>query len=165
MIGCGLLPMKRLLAIFFCLCLTSPAGAEECRSLEAVEWFLGEWESSLSRVVIREYWHRTSDATFEGESVTKSLTNDEVVNYESLRLVSMADSVFYIAKVTHNELPVPFRLTRCAEGIAVFENRFHDAPQRLIYRLLEGIAPDAPELEVTLEGDEMDNFSLLFRRL
>ena len=156
--------MKRLVAIFCCLWLTSPAEAEECRSLEAVEWFLGEWATSPSRVVIREYWHRVSDVTYEGESITKSLTNDEVVNYETLRLVSMSDSVFYIAKVTHNDLPVPFRLTQCSEGIAVFENPDHDAPQRLIYRLLEDSAPDAPQLEVRLEGDGMKGFTLLFHR-
>jgi hypothetical protein len=157
--------MNRLLTFFCCLYLTSPAGADECRSLESVEWFLGEWETSPSRVVIREYWHRVSDDTFEGESITKSLTNDDVVNYETLRLVSMSDSVFYIAKVTDNELPVPFRLTRCSDSIAVFENPVHDAPQRLIYRLMDGTNPDAPELEVRLEGDGMDDFSLLFHKL
>jgi hypothetical protein len=157
--------MKRLLTIFYCLFLTSLAGAEECGSLGAVEWLLGEWETSTSRVVIREYWHRVSDATFEGESTTKSVSNDEVVNYETLRLVSMSDSVFYIAKVTENELAVPFRLTRCSDGIAVFENPDHDAPQRLIYKLLEGSDKDASELEVRLEGDRMDDFSLFFHRL
>lgn len=157
--------MERLLAIFFCLCLTSLAGAEECRSLEAVEWFLGEWETSPSRVVIREYWHQVSDATFEGESITRSVGNDEVVNYETLRLVAMSDSVFYIAKVPENDLAVPFRLKRCSEGNAVFENPDHDAPQRLIYKLLDGSAPDAPDLEVRLEGDGMNDFSLFFHRL
>lgn len=157
--------MKRLIAIFYCLFSTPLAGAEECHSLEAVEWFLGEWQTSPSRVVSREFWRRVSDATFEGESITKSVSNDEVVNYETLRLVSMSDSVFYIAKVTENELAVPFRLTRCSEGIAVFENPDHDAPQRLIYKLLEGSATDAPELEVRLEGDSMEDFSLFFHRL
>ena len=157
--------MKRILAIFFCVFLTFTARAEDCRSLEAVDWFLGEWQSSRGRVVIREYWRRVSDSTFEGESITKSVSTDEVVNYETLRLVSMSDSVFYIAKVAEHDLPVPFRLTRCAVGIAVFENPYHDAPQRLIYRLLEGSAPDDPDLEVRLEGDGMDDFSLFFQRL
>ena len=126
---------------------------------------MGEWQSFTGRVVIREYWRRVSDATFEGESITKSVSTDEIVNYETLRLVSMSDSVFYIAKVTENELAVPFRLTRCSEGTAVFENSGHDAPQRLIYKLLEGLASDTPELEVRLEGDGMEDFSLFFTRL
>lgn len=144
--------------------LTNPANAEECRSLDVVKWFLGEWTATPSGVVIREDWHQISDATFEGESTTKSVADGEVVNYETLRLVAMSDSVFYIAKVEHNDLPVPFLLTQCSEGIAVFENPAHDAPQRLIYRLLDSSAPDAPELEVRLEGDGMNDFSLLFHR-
>lgn len=90
------------------------------------------------------------------------VADDDIVNYETLRLVSMSDGVFYIAKVAHNEFPVPFRLTHCADGEAVFENPLHDAPERLVYRLLEGA--DAGALEVRVEGGEMDDFSLLFYR-
>ena len=38
-------------------------------------------------------------------------------------------------------------------------------PQWLIYRLLDVSGSDAPNLEVRLEGDAMDDFSLYFRRL
>ncbi len=157
--------MKRLFAIFICLWLTSSAAAEECRTLNVVEWILGEWTTTPDRVVIRENWHRVSDKTFEGESTARSVADDEMVNYETLRLVAMSDGVFYIAKVTHNELPVPFRLTQCSEGVAIFENLAHDAPQRLIYTVLEGSAPGDAELEVRVEGDGMNDFSLLFHRL
>jgi hypothetical protein len=156
--------VKRLLAVFCCLLLAPVAEAEECHSLEVVEWVLGEWVASPGAVVIREHWHRVSDETFEGESITRSLTDDEVVNYETLRLVAMSNAVFYIAKVTHNDLPVPFRLMQCSKDLAVFENPGHDAPQRLIYRLLESSDPGALELEVRLEGDGMNDFSLLFHR-
>ena len=156
-----MLPVKSLLAVL-CLSTTCAAGAADCRSLESVEWILGEWTSAAGEVSIREYWHRVSDLTFEGESITRSLADDDIVNYETLRLVSMSDGVFYIAKVAHNEFPVPFRLTHCADGEAVFENPLHDAPERLVYRLLEGA--DAGALEVRVEGGEMDDFSLLFYR-
>ena len=162
--GCAMHLVKRLLAVLCCLIFAGAAGAEECHSLKVVEWVLGEWTASPSTVVIHEQWHRVSDETFEGESITKSLTDDEVVNYETLRLVAMSDAVFYIAKVTHIDLPVPFRLTQCSEGIAVFENPNHDAPRRLIYKFSEGSTPGATELEVRLEGDAMKDFSLLFRR-
>jgi hypothetical protein len=156
--------VKQIFAVFCCLLPAAAAGAEECRSLTLVEWVLGEWTATPGKVVIHEQWHRVSDDTFEGESVTRSLTDDELVNYESLRLVAMSDGVFYIAKVTDNDLPVPFRLTQCSEALAVFENPLHDAPQRLIYRLLKGSDSGAPELEVRLEGDGMNDFSLWFHR-
>lgn len=157
--------MDRKLALFLCLWLTSADGAEECRSLEVVKWILGEWTTSPTRVVIREHWHRVSDATFEGESTTMSVADSQIVNYETLRLVSMSDGVFYIAKVRENDLPVPFRLVRCSNSIAVFENPTHDAPQRLVYKLSDAaVTGDGPEMEVTLEGDGMKDFSLLFHR-
>lgn len=143
----------------------SASGAEVCRSLDAVEWVLGEWTTAPTRIVIRESWRRVSDATFEGEGVTTSVADGRVINHEALRLVVMSDGVFYIAKVTDNDLPVPFRLTRCSDGIAVFENPAHDAPQRLVYRPLGASAQGrAPEMEVRLEGDGMDGFSLFFTR-
>lgn len=156
--------MKKLFALVSWLCLTSSAGADECRSLSVVEWILGEWTTSPNRVFTHEVWHRVSDATFEGESTTKTVTSDEVVNYETLRLVAMSDGVFYIAKVTHNDLPVPFRLTKCSKNFAVFENPVHDAPQRLIYRLLDNSTQGAQALEVRVEGDEMNDFSLVFHK-
>lgn len=154
--------MREFLATCLCVCFTSSAWAAECRSLGVVEWLLGEWTTSPGRIVVRETWHRVSDATFEGESVTRSTADDEVVNYETLRLVAMSEGVFYIAKVSHNDLPVPFRLTQCSAGFAVFENPLHDAPQRLIYKLLDGSDPGSPDLEVRVEGGEMDDFSLFF---
>ena len=156
--------MKRRLAIIYCLALPLSAGAEDCRSLDVVEWILGDWSTSPNRVVIRETWHRASDTTFEGESTTRSVSDDELVNYETLRLVAMSNGIFYIAKVTHIDLPVPFRLTSCSESTFVFENPSHDAPRRLIYRLLDASSSGAPELEVRLEGDEMNDFSLFFHR-
>lgn len=156
--------MKKLSTVLICLWLTNSASAEECRSLDVVEWVLGEWTTSPNRVVTHEYWHRVSDETFEGESTTKRVTDGEVLNYETLRLVAMSDGVFYIAKVAHNDLPVPFRIAQCSEGIAVFENPAHDAPQRLIYRLLNVSNPGAPELEVKVEADGMNDFSLFLHR-
>lgn len=132
--------------------------------MSAVDWILGDWTTSPNGVVIHEQWHRVSDVTFEGDSTAKSVNDGEIVNYETLRLVAMSDGVFYIAKVTHNDLPVPFRLTQCSDRIAVFENPDHDAPQRLIYRRTDASTPGGPDLEVTLEGAGMKSFSLLFHR-
>lgn len=141
------------------------AGAGECQSLDKLDWLLGDWTTSPTRIVIRESWRRVSDATFEGESITTSVADGTVVNYETLRLVAMSDAVFYIAKVTENDLPVPFRLTRCSGDVAVFENPAHDAPQRLIYRLVDPSIQDrASDMEVTLEGEGMKSFTLRFNR-
>ena len=55
---------------------------------------------------------------------------DGMAAYETLRLVTMSDGVFYIAKVADNELPVPFRLARCTDGVLVFEKDLVKAEPR-----------------------------------
>ena len=156
--------MKKLITLLCCLWLPNIAGAGECNSLDAVDWMLGEWIASPKGVVIHEHWNRVSEVTFEGESTTKSAADGEVLNYESLRLVTMSGDVFYIPKVSHNEMPVPFRLIKCAAGYAVFEILKHDAPQRLTYRLLEVSEPGDPDMEVRVEGGDMEGFSLFFTK-
>ncbi len=148
-----------LLGCLLCVGHFSTAHAGACRDLETVAWVLGEWTTSPTRTMISESWSRASDLTFEGESITTSVTDGEVIHYETLRLAVMSDQVFYIAKVPENDLPVPFRLTQCSDGLAVFENPDHDAPQRLVYR-----RRNAGEMEVRVEGEGMKDFSLIFHR-
>jgi hypothetical protein len=141
------------------------AAADECRSLDAVGWLLGDWSRPSERSVTREWWRRVSDGTFEGESTTASASTGETLRLETLRLVAMSDGVFYIAKVTENDLPVPFRMTQCTDGIAVFKNPAHDAPQKLTYRHFPGQGQGRmDEMEVTVEGGTMTAFTLRFVR-
>ena len=135
-----------------------------CRSLDAVEWVLGAWTRTGKTSVIQETWRRVSEATYEGESIATSLADGEILNYETLRLVSMSDGVFYIAKVTENDLPVPFRMTRCADDLAVFENPEHEAPRKLTYKLKRANVNNDDVLEVTVEGGAMKAFTLQFAR-
>ena len=111
------------------------AGASTCDRLGAADWLIGEWLARNGQTVVRESWHRASPETFEGTGETRSTADDTVVDSEVLRLVQMADAVFYVAKVAHNPLPVAFRLTECTATRLVFENPGHDFPRRLEYAL------------------------------
>lgn len=152
--------------ITLALCAGKASADEEqaCQSLSVIDWVLGEWTRTGKTSVIRETWRKVSEATFEGESIATSLADREVVGYETLRLVSMSDGVFYIAKVTENEMPVPFRMTHCSDDHAVFENPEHDAPQRLTYEHKHARGEDPDHLEVTVEGGAMKAFTLVFTR-
>jgi hypothetical protein len=154
----------KVLLVAVCLLITCSAGAGECRTLERVEWILGDWTAQAGDVVVHESWRRVSERTFEGESVSKALAGNDVIDHETLRLVAMSDGIFYLAKVTHNELPVPFRLTECADGLLVFENPLHDAPRRLTYTLVETSDHGEAGLEVRVDGGSMEEFTLLFHR-
>jgi hypothetical protein len=60
--------------------------------------------------------------------------------------------------VTHNELPVAFRLTSCADGAFVFANATHDFPRRLEYR------QGGDGLSVRVSDGADKGFTLEFRR-
>jgi len=110
-----------------------PAAAVECRTLAPLEWLLGEWVADGEKSTFRESWAARGPQTWEGRGVETSRADPAKSSGEVLRLVEMADGVFYLSKVMHNELPVAFRLSECADGRFVFVNAAHDFPKRLDY--------------------------------
>ena len=144
-----------------CAALLACASAEAsaCSSLEAARWLLGSWLADGDNRVVTETWLEASATTFAGAGLTRARTGGKVVDGEALRLVAMADAVFYLAKVAHNDYPVAFRLTTCEADRLVFENPGHDFPRRLEYRRI-----DADRMEVFVSDGADRGFRLDFRR-
>jgi hypothetical protein len=149
----------RLLAACAALLACASAEAGACSSLEAARWLLGSWLADSGQRVVTETWIEASATTFEGAGITRARTDGKVVDGEALRLVAMADAVFYVAKVAHNDYPVAFRLTTCDAERLVFENPGHDFPRRLEYRRI-----DADRMEVFVSDGAERGFRLDFRR-
>lgn len=125
-------------------------------SLDTFNWLLGNWESSVGNEIILEQWKSISDSTFEGISFSK--TDSSIAGYESLRLVRMVGEIFYIAKVSHNELPVAFKLVDFDKNSLCFENLKHDFPKSICYELIS-----EEKLQVTV-GDDEKYFVLEFSK-
>lgn len=104
-----------------------------CDSLDELRWLLGDWAADGSKTQFHESWQEVSPRTFEGTGVERSKADGKVKSGEVLRLVEMAGAVFYVSKVTHNDLPVAFRLSECAGRRFVFVNTAHDFPRRIEY--------------------------------
>ena len=154
--------MTRLLPALL-LTLAAPAAtadpAPTCESLGSLRWLLGDWVADGSKTSFHESWTEVAPHTFEGAGIERAKPDGAIKGGEVLRLVEMAGAVFYISKVTHNELPVAFRLTECADGRFVFDNPAHDFPRRLEYVL----APDG-RLTVNVSDGGEKGFSLNFAR-
>jgi len=110
------------------------AGASECGSLASIKWLLGEWRAEGAKTTWRETWTEVGPSSWEGRGIEASTADPARQSAEDLRLVEMGGGVFYLAKVTHNELPIPFRLVECSEGHLVFAKTAHDFPRRLDYQ-------------------------------
>lgn len=147
-----------------CVCVLAgavgTAGASNCDRLEAATWLVGEWMAQDGDRVVLESWRLVSPDTFEGLGETRTGADGTIVAAEALRLVRMADSVFYVAKVAHNPYTVSFRLNDCPPARLVFENPAHDFPRRLEYT-----QADDGLMSVVISDGAGKGFTLRFRRL
>ncbi len=106
---------------------TSPATA--CDRVGAVAWLRGRWCGAHGDGTFCESWRDeggslVGDGRFEREGGGFS---------EALRVEAREGGVFYVAR-PEGEGATAFRLTRCSESEAVFENPAHDFPSRITYR-------------------------------
>lgn len=140
------------------------ASADSCRTLAQLTWLLGRWEAVGEKTIVYERWAAVSTESWEGFGETRraaaSREEQTVLERESLRLVSMGDEIFYLAKVDHNALPVAFKLVDCGEDHAVFANPDHDFPRRIEYRIVE----NRMEVHVSDGEPEGKGFTLRFMR-
>ena len=153
--------MKRFLttALLALASVSASAAAPSCNSLASLRWLLGDWAADGARTSFHESWTEVAPHTFEGAGIERTKPDGSILGSEVLRLVEMAGAVFYLSKVTHNELPVAFRLNECPDGRFVFDNPAHDFPRRLEYLQ----APDGGLTVKVSDGGEK-GFSLEFVR-
>ncbi len=154
--------MKRLLwrlGLALAVVVALPAQASTCNSLDGIRWLLGDWTAENSETLFHESWTEAAARTFEGSGVERAKADGAVKGKEALRLVEMAGEVFYVSKVSHNELAIAFRLAECADDRFVFVNAAHDFPRRIEYRL---IADDRFDARVSDGADK--GFTLEYHR-
>jgi hypothetical protein len=134
-------------------------GVAKCDSLDMLNWINHSWRVESDTSITTESWRSVSDASFEGLGQTTDSQTGEVTFSESLRILQMADEIFFLAKVAENPYPVPFKLIACTDGSAVFSNPGHDFPQRLEYKLEED-----KTLRVNVSAKNGRSFDVLYSR-
>jgi len=156
----------KILAVFAFLTIPIIIFSQESDPVKALSIFdqlTGTWKNNGDKTITTEKWKRISPDTFEGINYVQNKNEDAPIFSESLRILSMKGEVFYLAKVDHNEMPVPFKLVTVSNDKFVFENQNHDFPQRMTYSFY---SPDS--LSVNARGYENNNikeFTLSFKRI
>ena len=113
--------------------------------LEGVRFMEGDWRGESGQARIEEHWIEAAGGTMLG--VSRTIVSGRTVAFEFLRIEAREDGVFYVAQ-PNGRPPTDFKLTRVSAGEAVFENRQHDHPKTIRYRLSDGT------LVAEVEGDE-----------
>lgn len=105
-----------------------------------------------------EHWDRLSATHMKGYSYR--VKNGEMKVSEYLDLVQRNDGVFYIPTVIgQNEgKPVEFKLTS-SDSVFIFENKAHDFPKKLCYKLIS-----STEIFVQVLGEKNKGFSFTMKK-
>ncbi len=121
--------------------------------LKAFEWLLGNWSNEMKGQMIAEYWSKTNDSLFEG--IGFGLKGQDTIFKEILQLIQIDGEIYYVPTVSgqNDNQPVLFKMVDIGENYFVSENKAHDFPQIIRYKL------ESPEvlfavIEGTHEGKE-----------
>jgi Domain of unknown function (DUF6265) len=115
--------------------LVSPVQAPPA-SLAALEFMSGCWRGPAGEgATIEEYYTRPTANVMLG--MTRYIRGDRVTGFEFTSIVR-EDSAIVVTPRPEGQQPVPFRVTRLAQGSAVWENPGHDFPQLIAYRRIPG---------------------------
>jgi hypothetical protein len=138
------------LVLIFLIVMPAVTTGQICATLDSLYWMLGEWQQDHGKKITTETWTKLSPSTYEGFGQTVLKSEDKITFIESLRIIEMSGEVFYLAKVSHNEFPISFKLSECSNNSVVFENANHDFPQKIVYQL----SKDGLILTVTVSNND-----------
>lgn len=96
-------------------------------------WIEGNWKLNSTSELSFENWTIVNDSTLSGKSILIS-ENDTVA--EILRIERIGKNWVYIATVNQSK-PVLFSLIENANNVYEFENKEHDFPQKIVYKLIQ----------------------------
>ncbi len=104
--------------------------------LDKSEWLLGTWQSKTSHGILYETWQKADVNNFYAKSYY--LNNSDTILFETIQLKESEEKLIYIvsAPKEKKELPVSFTSTEVTNEGFIFENKLHDFPQIISYKLL-----------------------------
>ena len=125
--------MKILLSCFIIIFLLSscyrPTAQQSFNDLQQLE---GKWTSQ--NIQFNEYWEIKSDTLLQGLGF--SLQQNDTAFKEELKIYYKKEIVYYAAKVSSSPQFVSFKLIEAKKNLWVFENKTHDYPNIISYKLL-----------------------------
>ncbi len=130
----------RIVLALAALALAAPAGAADIGQLS---WIAGTWREAKAGVTTTEAWAAPAQGIMTG--VTTTERPGKPVSREQMR-ISTAPAGLTFTALPAGQPPTPFVLIPGKPGEAVFENKAHDFPQRVIYRRC------GPDLCARIEG-------------
>jgi len=122
------------------------AARSTAGEVDRLAWLEGRWAGEKDGVRSEERWTGLLGGALLG--VHADVKGGRLVSWEFLRIERGTDGVSYYAS-PRSAPPTPFKLVEVSDRRAVFENKEHDFPQRILY-WLDG----AGALHARIEGPQ-----------
>jgi Domain of unknown function (DUF6265) len=118
-------------------------------SVARLAWMEGRWTGTADGIDMEEHWTSATGGALIG--MHKDVKGPRMTSFEFLRIESTPnDGLVYFAS-PRSAPATPFALVELGEQRAIFENKAHDFPQRIVY-WLDGAGALHARVEGTLEG-------------
>lgn len=122
--------MKMILRLMWCGMMAA-AALPAAPSVDDLDWLSGHWRMENGSRVVDEQWMAPAGGVMLG--MARTVKDGKAVQHEFVQLRAGADGTPAYVVSASGQPEVAFRLVSLVEGTAVFENRQHDFPQRIIY--------------------------------
>ena len=115
---------------------TLSVSAQKVTEIKDFDGMAGCWEQrdDAKKLLISEQWMSPAGTSILG--IGRTVKNGKTVDYEFMRVEQRVDGIYYVAKPKENNDETAFKLIRSTLNEVVFENKEHDFPQRIIYKLM-----------------------------
>lgn len=117
---------------YFVLCIIFFSCNSSKKNISQFNWIVGSWEGNLNdSTIIFEKWQLENDSLIKG--VGGMIIHNDTVFFEKVSILQKGNDFYYRADVSENETFVDFKYLGLINDSAIFENKLHDFPQRVIY--------------------------------
>ena len=110
-------------------------GKSPVTEIKDFDGMAGCWEqrNEAKKLLISEQWMSPAGTSILG--MGRTVKEGKTTDWEFMRIEQRADGIFYVAKPKENNDETAFKLISSDLNQVVFENKEHDFPQRIIYKL------------------------------
>jgi hypothetical protein len=114
------------------LLVAAMAASAPAADTARLAWLEGRWVGEKDGVSMEELWTAPRGGALLG--LHTDVKAGRLVSWEFLRIADAGEGLTYFGS-PRSAPPTPFKLVEIGERRAVFENREHDFPQRILYWL------------------------------
>ncbi len=123
------------IVVLLILLAVGSAGQKKVTGLEGFRAMAGCWErrDDAKKLLITEQWMSPAGTSIFG--VGRTVKNGKTTGWEYMRIEQRDDGIYFVSRPKENTEDTAFKMIRSTASEFVFENKEHDFPQRIIYKV------------------------------